>query len=114
MRRPRRNHAPVFKAKRPSPRWRARKKLTHLAERFDIQAHQIAQWWSHLVARAVEVFAAAEDRRAAAPVEVKALHAKTGQQGLELDVFVQRARAASWLRRREGVPNVWHRNPYLK
>lgn len=85
MRRPRRNHSPVFKAKVALAALEGTETLTQLAERVDIHAHQITQWRSQLVARAAEVFAAAEDRRAAAPVDLKALHAKIGQQALELD-----------------------------
>lgn len=86
MRRPRRNHSPVFKAKVALAALEGTETLTQLAERFDVHAHQIAQWRSQLVARAAEVFAAAEDRRGAvAPVDLKALHAKIGQQALELD-----------------------------
>lgn len=86
MRRPRRNHSPVFKAKVALAALEGTETLPQLAERFDVHAHQIAQWRSQLVARAAEVFAAAEDRRGAvAPVDLKALHAKIGQQALELD-----------------------------
>ena len=85
MRRPRRNHSPVFKAKVALAALEGTETLTQLAERFDLHAHQIAQWRSQLVARAAEVFAAAEDRRPATPVDLKALHAKIGQQALELD-----------------------------
>ena len=85
MRRPRRNHSPVFKAKVALAALEGTETLTELAQRFDVHAHQIAQWRSQLVARAAEVFATAEDRRAATPVDLKALHAKIGQQALELD-----------------------------
>jgi len=57
----------VFKAKVALAALEGTETLTQLAERVDIHAHQIAQWRSQLVARAAEVFAAAEDRRAAAP-----------------------------------------------
>lgn len=87
MRRPRRNHSPVFKAKVALAALEGTETLGQLAERFDLHAHQIAQWRSQLVRRAAEVFAASEaDRRGApAPVDLKALHAKIGQQALELD-----------------------------
>ncbi len=86
MRRPRRNHSPVFKAKVALAALEGTETLSQLAERFDLHAHQIAQWRTQLVKRAAEVFAAAEaDRRGAPPVDLKALHAKIGQQALELD-----------------------------
>jgi len=87
MRRPRRNHSPVFKAKVALAAIEGTETLGQLADRFDLHAHQIAQWRSQLVARAAEVFAAAEGdpRGTAPPVDLKALHAKIGQQALELD-----------------------------
>ena len=87
MRRPRRNHSPVFKAKVALAAIEGTETLAQLADRFDLHAHQIAQWRSQLVARAAEVFAAAEGdpRGAAPPVDLNALHAKIGQQALELD-----------------------------
>lgn len=61
--------------------------LAQLADRFDLHAHQIAQWRAQLVARAAEVFAAVEGdpRGTAPPIDLKALHAKIGQQALDLD-----------------------------
>ena len=85
MRRPRRNHSPVFKAKVALAALEGTETLAQLAERFDLHAHQIAQWRSQVVARAAELFAAAEDRRATVPIDLKALHAKIGQQALELE-----------------------------
>ncbi len=60
MRRPRRNHSPVFKAKVALAAIEGSETLAQLADRFDLHAHQIAQWRTQLLARAAEVFAAAE------------------------------------------------------
>ena len=71
-----------------------------LAPRFDVHAHQIAQWKQQLVAQAAAVFSAEGVRTDVAPaVDVKALHAKIGQQALKIDFFGRRARAATRLER---------------
>ncbi len=86
MRRPRRNHSPVFKAKVALAAVEGSETLAHLATRFDLHAHQIAQWRSQLVARAAELFVTAEATTGASPpIDLKGLHAKIGQQALELD-----------------------------
>jgi len=58
--------------------------LAELAQRFDIHANQITEWRRQLVAHAAEAFTAEGERREP-PIDVKALHAKIGQQALELD-----------------------------
>ena len=49
MRRPRRNHAPAFKAKVTLAALKSEATLTELAERFDVHANQITQWKTQLV-----------------------------------------------------------------
>ena len=83
MRRPRRNHSPAFKAKVALAALEGNATLTELAQRFDVHANQIAEWRRQLVARATEAFSDGEPRET--PIDVKALHAKIGQQALELD-----------------------------
>jgi len=57
-----------------------------LASRFDVHAHQIMQWKQQLVAQASAVFSSAGVREdSTLAVDVKALHAKIGQQALEID-----------------------------
>ena len=86
MRRPRRNHSPAFKAKVALAALKGDESLAVLAERFDLHANQITQWKSQLVAQAAALFAAdGAARDAAPPVDLKALHAKIGQQALEID-----------------------------
>ena len=58
--------------------------LAHLSQRFDVYPSQITQWKDELLQRAAEVFATAADKRGPAP-DLKALHAKIGQQALEID-----------------------------
>ena len=84
MKRPRRNHAPGFKAKVALAALKGDKTLAELAQQFDVHPNQITQWKTQLLARAMELFETAQDRDAAAP-DVKALHAKIGQLVLEND-----------------------------
>jgi transposase len=84
MKRPRRNHSATFKAKVALTAIKGELTLAQLAERFDVHPSQIMQWKDELLQRAVEVFATAADKRGPAP-DLKALHAKIGQQALEID-----------------------------
>ena len=84
MKRPRRNHAAAFKAKVALTAIKGEQTLAQLAERFDVHPSQITQWKDELLQRAVEVFATAADKSGSAP-DLKALHAKIGQQALEID-----------------------------
>ena len=60
--------------------------LAELASRFDVHSHQITQWKLQLVAQAAEVFTSEGERNTGTPaVDLKALHAKIGQQALEID-----------------------------
>lgn len=86
MRRPRRNHSPVFKAKVALAALKGDETIAQLAARFDVHPHQIKQWKDQLVAQAAAVFDGDPSRRDGVPaVDVKALHAKIGQQALEID-----------------------------
>lgn len=85
-RRSRRNHSAVFKAKVALAALKSEETLTQLAERFDVHANQIAQWKLQLLERAADVFASASERSSdAEAVPLKELHAKIGQQALEID-----------------------------
>ena len=83
-RRSRRNHSPEFKAKVALAAVRGDKTLAELGEQFGIHATQIAQWKTQLLDLAASVFG--QPHRADEPsVDLKALHAKIGQQALEID-----------------------------
>lgn len=84
MRRPRRNHTAAFKAKVAIAALKGDQILVELAEKFDIHANQITQWRTQLLENASGVFATAADKQAASP-DLKDLHAKIGQQALEID-----------------------------
>lgn len=88
-RRPRRNHAPAFKAKVALAAVKGEATLAELAKRFDVHPAQVTAWKDQLLAGATSVFA--EGGRAAdPPVDVKTLHAKIGELALEND-FLEHA-----------------------
>ena len=84
MKRPRRNHAPAFKAKVALAALRGDRTLAELAQQFDVHPNQIVQWKTQLQERATDLFATESDRATATP-DVKALHAKIGQLAMEND-----------------------------
>ena len=88
-RRPRRNHAPAFKAKVALAAIRNEGTIVELAKRFDVHPAQITAWKDQLLTRSAEVFgeggAATEP-----PVDVKTLHAKIGELALD-NYFLERA-----------------------
>jgi len=83
-RRPRRNHTAAFKAKVALAAVKGEKTLAELAEQFDLHPNQITQWKSQLQEGAAGVFGEARTEQAA-PVDLKALHAKIGELTLEND-----------------------------
>jgi transposase len=83
-RRPRRNHTAAFKAKVALAAVKGEKTLAELAEQFDIHPNQITQWKSQLLEGAAGVFGEGRVEQAA-PVDLKALHAKIGELALEND-----------------------------
>jgi transposase-like protein len=84
--RSRRNHFAAFKAKVALAAMKGDATLAQLAERFDVHPNQVTQWKSQLLKRALEVFESGGERGAnTEPVPLKELHAKIGQQALEID-----------------------------
>jgi transposase len=84
MKRPRRNHAPGFKAKVALAALKGDKTLPELAQQFDVHPNQITQWKAQLLERAAELFTHPAEQGQATP-DVKALHAKIGQLAMEND-----------------------------
>jgi len=80
--RKRRNHLPAFKAKVALDAVRGEKTLAELAQQHDVHANQIIDWKRQLLDGAADVFGA---ERHDPVLDVKPLHAKIGQQALEID-----------------------------
>ena len=81
-RRPRRNHSAVFKAKVALDAVRGDKTLAELAKLHDVHPNQITDWKNQLLKGAANVFGA---ETAEPTIDLKELHAKIGQQALEID-----------------------------
>ena len=84
MKRSRRNHSAVFKAKVAVAAIKVDRTLVELSEQFRVHPNQIGQWRAELLERAAEVFATAAEKREAGP-DLKTLDAKIGQLALEND-----------------------------
>jgi transposase-like protein len=87
-RRPRRNHSAAFKAKVALAAVRGDKTLSELAAQFDVHPGQITQWKIQLTETAEELFGGGAKSEPAP--DVGSMHAKIGQQALEID-FLERA-----------------------
>lgn len=85
-RRPRRTHSPAFKAKVALAAIKGDKTLAELSQQFDIHQNQIIVWKNQSLAKAAAVFGG--DDKAEPEVDLKELHAKIGQQALEIDFLV--------------------------
>jgi transposase-like protein len=83
-RRPRRNHSAAFKAKVAIEALADGKTIAEIAQKHDVHPNQVTEWRRQLMERAARVFGGAVAPEAA-PVDLKALHAKIGQLTLEND-----------------------------
>jgi transposase len=84
MKRSRRNHSAVFKAKVALAAIKEDQTLAELAQRFAVHPTQVSEWKRQLLEHSSEVFETAHDKSAAAP-DLKDMQAKIGQLALEND-----------------------------
>ena len=84
-RRPRRNHSPAFKAKVALAAVKGEQTVAELAARYDVHPNQVTQWKTQLLNDVAGVFAGAAESAATRGPDLKALHAKIGQQALEIE-----------------------------
>jgi transposase-like protein len=84
--RSRRNHAASFKAKVALAALRGDKILIEIAQQYEVHPNQVTEWKRQLLERSAEVFegSATAGKRGSEP-DLKLLHAKIGQQALEID-----------------------------
>ncbi|WP_299436932.1 IS3 family transposase [uncultured Rhodospira sp.] len=92
VRRPRRNHAPAFKAKVALAAIKGEKTLAELAQQFDVHPNQITAWRAQLLEGATGVFGDPAPNDNTPAVDIKELHAKIGQLTLERDFLSDGAR----------------------
>ena len=81
--RPRRNHAPAFKAKVALDALKGEQTLVEIAERYQIHPNQITEWKRQLLEHAPDIFS--KDTKREQGPSVKDLHAKIGQLSMEND-----------------------------
>jgi transposase len=81
--RPRRNHAPAFKAKVALEALKGEQTLVELSQRYQVHPNQITEWKKQLLEHAPDIFS--KDRKPEQCPSVKDLHAKIGQLSMEND-----------------------------
>ena len=81
--RPRRNHAAVFKAKVALEAIKGEQTLIELSERFQVPPNQIAEWKKLLLENAAGIFE--KGRKSSPEPDIKELHAKIGRLTMEND-----------------------------
>ncbi len=94
--RSRRKHSPAFKAKVAIAAVREDKTLSELAKQFDVHPNQITQWRKQLVESATGIFERSGEAADPGP-DLKELHAKIGQQALEIDFLAGALNKAAWV-----------------
>ncbi|MDI6765191.1 MAG: IS3 family transposase [Thermodesulfobacteriota bacterium] len=89
--RPRRNHAPAFKAKVALDALKGEQTLAELSQHYQVHPNQITEWKRQLLEHAPDIFS--KDRKPEQVPSVKDLHAKIGQLSMENDFLSGRARS---------------------
>jgi transposase len=83
-RRPRRNHAPAFKARVALEAVKGEETLIAIAERFDVHPNQITKWKRQLLEGAAALFGEGGKAGETGP-SIDELHAKIGELTMEND-----------------------------
>jgi transposase-like protein len=81
--RPRRNHAPAFKAKVALEAFKCEQTIVELSQRYQVHPNQITKWKKQLMENAADIFGQGEKQDP--ELNVKDLHAKIGQLAVEND-----------------------------
>lgn len=90
MKRPRRNHSALFKAKVALAAARGEKTLVELAEQYEVHPNQIQEWRRRLVENAEQLFERGTQHPKEAEQKLKELHAKIGQLTMERDFLSEK------------------------
>lgn len=85
MRRKRRNHSPVFKAKVAFAALKGERTLAQLASDYDVHVNQIQTWRNQLKENMASLFDTGLEQRKDQEAEVKLLQAKIGQLTMKND-----------------------------
>ena len=92
--RPRRNHAPAFKAKVALEALKGEQTLVELSERYQVHPNQITQWKRQLLESLPEIFSRRRQNEQYQQEELTAeLYQQIGQLKVELD----------WLKKKSGL-----------
>ena len=89
MRRKRRNHSPIFKAKVALAALKEEKTLAQLASEYDVHVNQIQTWRNQLKENMASLFDSGVEHRKDHEADVKALQAKIGQLTMENDFLAK-------------------------
>ncbi|MHB1701834.1 MAG: IS3 family transposase [Acidobacteriaceae bacterium] len=101
--RTRRNHSPAFKAKVALAAMKDDKTIAEIAQQCEVHPTQVSEWRRQLLDRVAEVFGTGTAPTAAPVVDMRALHAKIGQQALEIGFFKRRAHQGGTAERKQMI-----------
>jgi transposase-like protein len=87
IKRQRRNHGAIFKAKVALEAIKEEETLAKLSERFQVHPNQISEWKKQLLDRASEIFS--KGTKASDGPDEKELHGKIGQLTMENDFLAK-------------------------
>ena len=94
MKAKRRRHEPEFKARVALEALKGIKTIQQIAKEFDIHPVQVSEWKKTMANNAASVFGSGADRAEAEQFERERerLHAKIGQQAIELDWLTKKSK----------------------